>query len=281
MARGLTVKANPGKEKMTGGLSLNQLSEQIRELKSQIPIKISIDAIPIMEVFENLFPMKVANRKAIGDSIRAKDFDRKKAVLIGVFPDGSRSLVDGFTRRAGSLDAGKTEIYAWEQEFESVEAAIDWAMHEQIDRRNLSESELYDYVLKIDEKTGKGYQADGYSGKSSKRTADIIGTSARKVEQIRTIEKDASHQQKEEIRSGKKSVNKAYKELKAEQKAQRCASEEKPERNWEVKTYIGKVSLIRNDEEVVLVNYTTLETLYGAPAEKIRKVVEQYLEKIL
>ncbi len=281
MARGLTVKANPGKEKMTGGLSLNQLSEQIRELRAKVPVITSPENIPTGEPFVSLFPIQQRNLESIMESIGQNGFDPRKALIVGIFPDGTSFLVDGHTRLSAVKALGLEEVPMWHQTFDSVDDAVDWALHEQIDRRNLSESELYDYVLKVDQMKSRGRGDSAYKGKSSERTADIVGTSPRKVEQIRTVERDASEQQKEAIRSGDKSVNQTYREIKGKDKAQHCANSREPERNWVVKTYIGKVSLIRNGEEVVLVNYTTMETLYGAPAEKLRKVVEQYLEKIL
>lgn len=279
MPKKLTVNKNPEKREITGGQSAAQLGNQIRDLKSRVPDLIPIESIPIMEVFKDLFPMKSQNREAIAESIQKNGFDPKKAVLIGNFPDGSRSLVDGYTRRAGSLDAALTDIYAWNQDFESIDAAIDWALHEQLDRRNLSESETYEFVLKIDQVKGKGRKTNEYRGKSAIKTAELVGTSPRKVERIRTVEKLATPEQKKAIHNGEKSVYRVYQEIK--ENAPNGANSPKPEKNWIVEVRGSSVVLDRKGEILPLVNFTSMETLYGAPSGKIRAVVEKYLEKVL
>jgi len=279
MSKGLSVNKHPGKREITGGQSLKQLGNQIRELKSHVPDLIPIDSIPVMEVFQNLFPMKDQNRQAIAESIRTNGFDPKKAVLIGCFPDGSRSLVDGYTRRAGSLDAGQSDIYAWHQDFESIDAALDWALHEQIDRRNLSESEIYEFVLKIDQVKGKGRKENGYKGRSSQKTAELVGTSPRKVERIRTVERLATEEQKEAIHTGEKSVYRVYQEIK--EMAPNGVNSSKKERAWSVEVRGSTIVLDRSGDILPLINFELLNTLYGAPADKIRQVIEKYLEKVL
>jgi len=308
MAKGLTVNKNPGKRELTGGQSLAQLSEKIRALKGRVPVWMAIDAIPVMDAFENLFCIKIKNLESIKGSIQTNGFDEKFAVIIGAFPDGTRSLIAGFTRKKAAAMCQLDQIPAWTQEFESVEAAIEWALHEQYDRRNLSDDEIYESVLRIDEFSKNGTY--GFGGKSSLRTADIAGISARKVEQIRTVDKTATEEQKEAIRTGDKSINGIYQEIKgksekaqhcansrdstepeqerapcgAPEKAQSCANQPVPERNWSLEIRGANVILVRKDkdEEMVLINFSAMNLLYnGAPEKKLLKVVEEYMEKVL
>ena len=329
MGKALTARKNPAKKNMTGGQSIAQLGKEIQDLRTQIPRLVPLESIPVLEIFETLFPIKEQNRESIAASIRSQGFDPKKAVLIGVFPDGRRSLVDGYTRRAGAREVGLSEIYAWEQEFDSIEDAVDWALHEQMDRRNISEAEMYEFVLRVDQIKGKGRKDNGYKGRSSQRTADIVGTSPRTVERIRSVANLANEEQIQEIRSGEKSVYRIYQEIKgsrpkkteappseeekppvpeevphtpgevepegAQEKAKGAEDKEmtprgvnssdpapkKPERNWAVEVRGSSLTLIRGKDELPLVNFSTMETLYGAPSEKLRKVVEVYLEGIL
>ncbi|MDC7234556.1 MAG: hypothetical protein PQJ58_15100 [Spirochaetales bacterium] len=284
MGKTLSVNKNPGKKDITGGLSIAQLGDEIRDLKTRVPVMIPVASIPKMPEFENLFPIKEGNLESISDSIRVNGFDGKFAVIIGTFPDGTRSLVAGFTRTKAAGINGLSEIPAWTQGFPSVDAALDWAIHEQLDRRNLTESEIYEYVKKIDQITGKGRQSDGFKGKSSQRTANIVGVSARKVEQIRTVEKDGSDQQKEAIRTGQKSVNQAYREIKDQknEKAQHCANSSPPERKWSVEIGKSDIRLVQGEEIISLVNCSAMDLMYnGAPYKAIRKAVEEYMEKVL
>ncbi len=296
MAKTLSVNKSPGKRDITGGQSLSQLSQEIRVLKSKVPVWMPIEGIPVMEEFKNLFRIKPLNRERITESIRLNGFDEKFSVIIAVFPDGTQSLAAGFTRKASAHDAGLTEIPAWTQEFPSVKAAIEWALHEQYDRRNLSDDEIYESVLRIDEYTKNG--THGFEGKSSVRTAEIAGISARKVEQIRTVDRQATEDQKEAIRSGDKSVNGIYQEIAGERRAQRCAPEGdngSPEqgdpraqdctpsaRDWEIESRGAKICLVRNGEAITLLSFESMHILYnGAPEKELRKVIKEYMEKIL
>jgi hypothetical protein len=55
-------------------------------------------------------------------------------------------------------------------------------------------------------------------GKSAKTTADIVGTSQTKVEKARKVLKEATPETKDEINQGKKTINKAYEEIKSDKK---------------------------------------------------------------
>ena len=283
MAKGLTVNKTPGKKGITGTQSLSQLSQELRNLKSRVPVWMSIESIPVMEEFENLFRIKDINLEKITESIRNSGFDEKFSLIIAAFPDGTRSLIAGFTRKAGASASGMKDVPTWTVDFPSIEAAIEWALHEQYDRRNLSDDEIYESVLRIDEFTKKGI--NGFQGKSSVLTAEIAGISARKVEQIRTVDQKGTEEQKEAVRTGQKSVNQTYREIANKRKAQCCASsaaENPTERNWSVEVRGSNIVLIRDDDSIPLVNFQAMNLLYnGAPVSQLKKAVEDYMSKRL
>lgn len=281
MAKGLSVNRNPAKKSLTGGQSLNQLSKELRDLKEKVPVWMPIEAVPVMDEFKNLFKIKDFNLEKITESILENGFDEKFSLIVAAFPDGSRSLIAGYTRKEGAAAAGMTDVPTWTVDFPSIESAIEWALHEQYDRRNLSDDEIYESVLRIDEFTKKG--SHGFKGKSSVLTAEIAGISARKVEQIRTVDQKGTEEQKEEIRSGHKSVNQAYREIAGNRKAQHCAQRpELPPRNWTVEERGSRIVLIRNEDEIPLISFEAMNLIYGgAPVNGLIKVIEGYLNKRL
>jgi len=314
MAKSLTVKKNPAKQGLTGGHSLSKLAEQIRELRSKIPTLVAPESIPTGEPFVSLFRIKEVNESEITESMLKDGFDHTEGLIIGTFPDGKTLLVDGHTRRKCALNAGIEMVPVWYQDFESITAARQWARWKQVKgRRNLNDAELYEAILDMDEQKERGRGESNYSGKSSQRTAEFLGTSRSKVEKTRFVDKNATEEQKEAILSGEKSVNRVYQEIKekasneannhADRKnreialseansketgkayhggtrAQDCAPV--PTRDWTIEARGSKICLIRKEEAIVLLSYEAMQLLYdGAPEKQLLKAVREYMEKIL
>jgi protein gp37 len=102
--------------------------------------------------------------------------------------------------------------------FEDEDEALNYAIHNQRDRRNLTDADILRLVEAVDKrkKTGPKDSAsnDAKLGKSAAETAEVIGTSQAKVEKARTVINHAPDEVKEEVKSGKSSINRAYKEAK-------------------------------------------------------------------
>jgi ParB family chromosome partitioning protein len=82
-------------------------------------------------------------------------------------------------------------------------AAVEYAIHCQRDRRNLSDADLLRWIQEVDKRKAEGRpkktaQPCAVSGPTSKQTAKVVGTSARKVEQARTIIDQADEDTKAE-----------------------------------------------------------------------------------
>jgi hypothetical protein len=84
----------------------------------------------------------------------------------------------------------------------------------QRDRRNLSDAEMYACILEIDKRSSLGGKRVRGSGgpviDPKHKTASIVGTSANKVQKVRTISDHAPAEVKEGLRKGDLSINQAY-----------------------------------------------------------------------
>ena len=61
-------------------------------------------------------------------------------------------IVDGRTRRAVALELGIEEIPGFEIPFADDDEAVEYAVHNQVDRRNLRQSEIFNLVTELDKK---------------------------------------------------------------------------------------------------------------------------------
>ena len=110
-------------------------------------------------------------------------------------------LLDGHTRLQAALSLGIKDVPVSHRPFASEDEAVEYTIHSQADRRNLSDSEIARLVGVLDKRKERGGDhksnaakskaqrcaIDPNTRKSASDTAATLGTSARKVEQVRTI----------------------------------------------------------------------------------------------
>ena len=103
------------------------------------------------------------------------------------------------------------EAPVYEHSFPDIETAMEYALKLQVQRRNLNDAELYAAVKKLDtiKKRGrKAADADNEpAGKSADHLGEILGTSGKKIEKIRAIEKKATEEVKKAVADGAMSIN--------------------------------------------------------------------------
>jgi ParB family chromosome partitioning protein len=210
-----------------GNLNINSAARELGR-------RVNPQNLKTAEPFQSLFPIKEHVLALMVESMKKEGFKGCYPILIwreeGV-------VIDGHTRLEAARQAGLLEVIAYEISFNSEAAAIKYAQDAQIVRRNLTDAELLDLLPHYDslDTTGAKKAGEEAKGKSAERTAEALGISRAKVEQVRRVEKEASEEQKEEIKSGEKSINQVYKEIKAESQADMPAPvESEPEQAAEV-----------------------------------------------
>lgn len=143
-------------------------------------------------------------------------------------PSGNEILVDGHNRkRIADAHPGITYEVKY-MEFDLRKDAIQWIILNQFGRRNLNEWQRYDLTKKLEEverkeaKQRQGTRTDivptlapSDKGKTRDKMAAMIGVSHGTYDKMKTIDAEADEHTKQLVRTGEKSINQAYNEIKA------------------------------------------------------------------
>jgi protein gp37 len=127
---------------------------------------------------------------------------------------------------------GLEDIPVFYKRFADEDEALAYAIHNQRNRRNLTDAEILKCIEALDMRRKKGdeqkreggkFQPKASSeatGKSSHKTAATVGTSRVKVEKTRTVLDHAEEPVKEAVREGSMTINKAYQLTQEKRQAQ-------------------------------------------------------------
>ncbi len=196
--------------------------------------------------FSSLFPIWPDILKAITEHMRSYGYDPAQPLTLATGPWNGESpvVIDGHTRLKAAIRVGIEEIPVHVRKFKTEQEALEWAIHNQRNRRNLSDAELVALIEAHDSRLRQGgdRRSELFKGssepmkgkRSAEATAEKLGTSATKVKKVRTILDHGSDQVKEDVKADRKSVNKAYEETQARRKAeQETSSTDKPDHSQE------------------------------------------------
>ncbi len=112
--------------------------------------------------------------------------------------------------------------------FDTEDTALEYAVHIQRDRRNLTDGEILGCieVLGARKKRGRPEKlaqscANNRKGKSAAELASTLGISTRKLEMARTVADHGDAKMKEDVILKTTSINKAYQEIQAKRKEEK------------------------------------------------------------
>lgn len=139
-------------------------------------------------------------------------------------PDGREMLIDGHNRFDISCRHNGIPFEVKRMNFRDMDEAKIWMIRNQFGRRNLTPYERSVLALKLEpliaekakEQQGARTDISQKSVKShdtQKELAAIAGVSHDTIHKVKTIESKAPEKLKEQVRSGEKSINKAYNEV--------------------------------------------------------------------
>jgi len=174
-----------------------------------------ISELEIRAPFKTLFPVKPRVLDAIIADMQAHGYDAGQP--IHVWGD---TVVDGHTRYQAAVEAGLERVPVHPHAFADEAAALEYAIHNQRDRRNLTDADILRCVAALDQRKPQGQRTDlaqscAKSGKSAEQTAELLGVSSRKVEQTRTVLDHADEPTRQAVERGEKTLNTAYRETQA------------------------------------------------------------------
>jgi hypothetical protein len=189
--------------------------------------------------FSNLFGL--ANRgltEKIAHSMREGGFDPSKPVNVW---RGKNLVIDGHHRRQAAIEA-HVQVLVCFHDFPDEDAALDYAIANQRDRRNLSDSELASLVKAVDKRRKRGgdhkseeaksiCSAEQIETPSHVQTAALAGTSPAKVRRVRTIfdhaEETGDTEERDAVLRGAQSINAAERSVAAKKRKEITARREK------------------------------------------------------
>lgn len=191
---------------------------------------IAIEDIEKHPEFEKLFPIKEDVLERITANMKEKGFDGSQPVQIWLSTDTNgvvhNYLIDGYTRYRAAQDAGLKTVPYYGQRFENQDEAMRYALHLQVDRRNLEGIGLLNAIQKL---MGSDYiqqHIHEAGGKTSEMIGDIIGTSGRTVARGINVLNNATEEQINQIASGEKTVNQVSNEISDQNLVDNNATEE-------------------------------------------------------
>ena len=174
--------------------------------------------------FDGLYPIDPEVLARITVHMKSNGYDHGQPITVWRHElengEEERAIVDGNTRLQAARAAGLLEVTVVYRSFASDQEALEYAIHNQRDRRNLTDSAIFRAVEALDAPV-TGFKGSPLAqrraieknpGKTANVTAKKIGTTARKVETIRAVKKNP--RLAAEVKAGKKSINRAYREIK-------------------------------------------------------------------
>ena len=165
--------------------------------------------IPLKEVqthrdFESLFPINKKVRDSIAQSIRKEGFSEDFPLIIWT---EENILIDGHTRLSAAKRAILKKVPVTYKSFPSKQEAIDFAVSLQMNRRNLTDADLFSFVLTLDTDVLPG------SGRKQDKLARVANISVTKAMRILKVKKDAPNHLKNQILEGSSSINSIYNKI--------------------------------------------------------------------
>lgn len=227
--------------------------------------------------FAELLPISPDVLKAVTENITSYGFDPGQPLTVWLEHD---VLLDGHTRLRAAIKAGIDSIPAVYVSFRSEDAALDYAISRQRDRRQLTDDVLLHLVQQLDKRNTRGGDTrstqakskaqDCATGKTSEKTARLLGISPRKVEQIRTIQDHSNKEIMDRVLAGDWSVNKACGEIK-KRKTEKSATPVKPSAEAPIgPDFAGILMALENVTRNLLGDSTELKELLRGVLQQVR-----------
>lgn len=184
-----------------------------------------IEKIKTAEPFKSLFPIESRVLYRVQENMYQHGYDPSQPIILWA---EKGVVVDGHTRLAAARNLYLKEVPVHEKSFADEGEALAYAIHNQKNRRNLSEAELLRCIEAVDKRRKRGgdHRSEDAKSKganapverSAETTANIVGISPDKVKRARSVLSDPK--EKEAVMAGEKSINQASKDAKAKRNSQ-------------------------------------------------------------
>ena len=196
-----------------------KLSTSFEAAKQNIQNKFDSERIQMVEIsrlkfdkdFKELFAQEPEKVDRIAQDMREHGFDKSQPTIV----TKDFSILDGNSRCLACPKAGITVVPVIVKDFADKNDALQYELHLQLDRRNLSDSEVFAMFKKLEEMK----QSAKSEGKSTEdftdaKLAEQLKKSERQVQKMRELSKKADEQTLNKVSSGEITINQAYSEVK-------------------------------------------------------------------
>ena len=177
---------------------------------------VDINSIKIDSELEGIFVQKETEIQNIANNMAEHGFDPAHPIILAYckeYPELNDINADGHTRYKAAIRAGLTKVAIIYKEFVDREELLKFVYEQQLLRRNLSEGEIFNAWSALNRFTNE----DGKKAKSDSEIAEELKISRRQVSKMKEVEKKATPEVLESIKSGELTVNKAYTQIKQEE----------------------------------------------------------------
>jgi protein gp37 len=164
--------------------------------------------------FNDLFPIDKNILNAIQEHMQTFGYDESQPIILW-----NNLVIDGHTRLISARTCDIKDIPVIEKDFKDEDEALKYALHNQRDRRNMTDADIIRIVQIVDKrkeakrgKDGKFTAGRSQPTVSAEETAKIVGVGASKVKEARTVLDNADEQTKKAVETGEKTIHQACKE---------------------------------------------------------------------
>lgn len=202
---------------------INKLTKAVEEIKQTAEstfdnerVKIvSISKLKFDEDFKGLFEQEPEKVERITENMKQNGFDKSQPII--VTPDWK--ILDGNSRYLAAKKANIEYVPVVVKVFNSKEDAINYELHLQTIRRNLTDFQIFSAFLKYQEiKTKEKINGNSKTELTDEKIAELLNKSPRHISKMREISVKATPALLEKIKDGTYSINQAYNKIKANEK---------------------------------------------------------------
>ncbi|MBO4631940.1 MAG: ParB N-terminal domain-containing protein [Lentisphaeria bacterium] len=180
----------------------------------------NVDQLETRETFSNLFPIQKGTLDKITARMRDGGFQNLHPLC--VWRTDKPVVLDGHTRLQAARQLGIEKVPVVQMDFDDELAAMEFAVAQQLERRNLSVKAMMEYIEIADTlarrgrkkreqgRSNSGENEEQARGKSSQRLAKALHIPVKRAECLRRIVKDGSEETKTALANEEISINQAY-----------------------------------------------------------------------
>ena len=239
-----------------------------------------VNEIKRQKPFNSLFDIEDNILEAVVNNMKSKGYDKAFPVILW-----NDVVIDGNTRIEAAIKAGIEEIPVYQKEFEDKQKALEYAIHNQRDRRNISDAEILRCIQEIDKPMTKkeaGTIRDSQEKiRTDEKTAKVLGISKSKVADARAVLKD--EKAKKQVEKGEKKISIAAKEVRKKKKPEEFVKELKKNRYDAIAVVIneGKGTTMSQVEFIHAVDDKYVKEFNGKPSTKETEKILYFVMPLL